>query len=378
MTLRIQEVSKSFGTTEVLRNISLDIAVGSRMALVGASGSGKSTLLRLIAGFERPDRGSIALGGRTLSSERCFVAAHRRGVGYVPQDGALFPHLTVAGNIGFGMRRGSRRRRVSELMDLASLDSDLADRLPHQLSGGQQQRVALARALAAEPKMILLDEPFSALDTGLRRQTREAVVEVLERSGVTTVLVTHDQEEAVCFGDGLGVIVQGRLVQAGAPDDVYDAPLTADVARFLGDVVFIDGLRDGTDHVATRIGRLRVRHDRSSGSQRAVAMLRPDQLRLYADVAHPEAEGGCPVTVVEVRRRGVSAEIVVRLGDGNAPSSTASPAQITHRVPIRESHRFVPGRTAAVRVQGAAVLYPTSAGSAAAAAPSPTGLVSHE
>ena len=171
MKLTVSGVSKAFGSTPVLDDISLEVPQGSRTAIVGASGSGKSTLLRLIAGFEEPDAGSILLGDRVLSTRGSAVPAHRRGIGYVAQDGALFPHLTTAANIAFGLpRRGDRAARVREVMELASLDPVLADRFPHQLSGGQQQRVALARALAPRPGIILLDEPFSALDTGLREQ----------------------------------------------------------------------------------------------------------------------------------------------------------------------------------------------------------------
>nr|WP_157741133.1 ABC transporter ATP-binding protein [Jiangella sp. DSM 45060] len=228
-TLSLTGVAKSFGRVEVLRDVSLTVPAGTRTAVVGASGSGKSTLLRLIAGFERADSGSIGLGSTTLAAPGRFVAAHRRGIGYVAQDGALFPHLTVEQNVRFGLPR--RRRdpgRVREVMELASLDPELAGRYPHQLSGGQQQRVALARALAPRPAVVLLDEPFSALDTGLREQTRQAVIDALEASGVTTVLVTHDHDEALSFGGQIAVIAAGRLVQSGAPAAVFDNPVSTD------------------------------------------------------------------------------------------------------------------------------------------------------
>lgn len=352
MTLRLSHVHKSFGDVEVLSDVSVEIPTGSRFALVGASGSGKSTLLRLIAGFEQPDAGRIELDGRLLAGDGGAVAAHRRGIGYVPQDGALFPHLTVARNIAFGLRRGrDPRRRVAELMELASLDPELADHLPHELSGGQQQRVALARTLAVEPRVVLLDEPFSALDTGLRAQTRQGVISVLERSGVTAVLVTHDQQEALSFGDALGVVVDGRLAQQGAPAAVFDAPADLGIARFLGDTILVPAARSAAGPVDSALGPLAVRHDLAAGADRVVGMLRPDQLHL----GH---ESGTAV-VTAVHPRGVDADIDLRLGDGSDLT-----VDLRHRVPARDAHLFTPGARATVTIDGGAVLYaadPTSA-----------------
>jgi iron(III) transport system ATP-binding protein len=347
MTLRLSGISKSFGSTEVLRDVSLEVPDGTRLALVGSSGSGKSTLLRLVAGFERPDAGTISLDEHELAGPATSVPAHRRGIGYVAQDGALFPHLSVARNIAFGLPRSERRpARVAELMELASLDPALADRMPHELSGGQQQRVALARALALRPKVILLDEPFSALDTGLRAQTRRAVVEVLERSGVTAVLVTHDQEEALSFGQQVGVLAGGRLVQAGDPAAVFDAPVDAGVAEFLGDVVVVPATPAGAALADCAFGCLAVRHDRSGGAERVCAMLRPEQLRLEP----AELDGNA--TVVGVRRTGASAELKLRLG------ATEFPVEVSHRIPLHEAARFVPGCPVRVAVDGGVVLYP--------------------
>ncbi|MFF2390550.1 ABC transporter ATP-binding protein [Agromyces sp. NPDC058104] len=347
MTLRLHRISKSFGGTEVLQGVSLEVPDGTRLALVGSSGSGKSTLLRLIAGFERPDAGTISLDGRELASPAAAMPAHRRGIGYVAQDGALFPHLSVARNIAFALPRGAgRAARVRELMDLASLDPALAERMPHELSGGQQQRVALARALALRPSVILLDEPFSALDTGLRAQTRRAVIDVLERSGVTAVLVTHDQDEALSFGQQVGVLAGGRLVQAGDPAAVFDAPIDAGVAEFLGDVVVVPARSAGADLADCAFGCLVVRHDRSGGAERVCAMLRPEQLRLDPGAADGNA------TVVGVRRTGASAELRLRLG------AAEFPVEVTHRVPLHEAGRFEPGCPVQVAVDGGVVLYP--------------------
>lgn len=349
MTLRVDGVSKRFGGSSVLADVTLSVPEGSRMALVGASGSGKSTLLRLIAGFEQPDAGTIALDGRPLSSADAFVPAHRRGIGYVAQDGALFPHLSVARNIAFGLPRAARRSaRVHELMALASLDGGLAHRMPHELSGGQQQRVALARALAQRPKAILLDEPFSALDTGLRERTRRAVIDVLERSGVTAVLVTHDQAEALSFGDQVGVLTRGRLAQAGDPVTVFDAPVDADVAEFLGDVLFVPARPADDDAVDCGFGRVHVRHDRRAGSAQARAMLRPEQLHV---VPH-DADGNA--TVVSVRSTGAGAVLTVRSRDAELA------AEVTHRVPGHATPAFAPGMRVSVTIVGGVVLYPAS------------------
>ncbi|AWB94328.1 ABC transporter ATP-binding protein [Agromyces badenianii] len=349
MMLTVSGVSKSFGRTPVLEGVSLAVPQGSRTAIVGASGSGKSTLLRLIAGFEQPDAGSIRLGDRTLAAPGTSVPAHRRDIGYVAQDGALFPHLTVAGNIAFGLPRGrgrTRDARVREVMELSALSPDLADRYPHQLSGGQQQRVALARALAPRPGIILLDEPFSALDTGLREQTRRAVIDALERSGITAVLVTHDQDEALSFGHAIGVMVDGRLAQAGAPDAVFDDPETAEIAAFLGPAVLLPA-SPGDGCVDCAIGRIPLRHDRSNGAVVGFAMVRPAQIDLStsADAAELNA------LVREVRPMGPIAEVSLLAGD-------TDPVLIDVRVPLHQLNGLRPGSRVAVRVDGGAVFYP--------------------
>ncbi|MBU4464614.1 MAG: ABC transporter ATP-binding protein, partial [Actinobacteria bacterium] len=271
--LQLDGVCKSLGGAPVLTGVSLRVPAGTRTAIVGASGSGKSTLLRLIAGFETPDAGAITLGDVVVAGGPAPVPAHRRGVGYVAQDGALFPHLTVARNIRFGLPsrgdRAARDARVREVAELVALDPALLERYPHELSGGQQQRVALARALAPEPAIILLDEPFSSLDTGLRAQTRQAVIEALERSGVTTILVTHDQEEALSFGQQIAVIVAGEIVQAGPPAEVFDDPVTEATGLFLGEAIVLDAeVSNAVAHCA--LGALEVRHDRRAPGASAV------------------------------------------------------------------------------------------------------------
>jgi iron(III) transport system ATP-binding protein len=350
MMLTVSGVSKAFDSTPVLDDISLEVPQGSRTAIVGASGSGKSTLLRIIAGFEEPAAGRILLGDRVLAAPGTSVPAHRRGIGYVAQDGALFPHLTTAANIAFGLpRRGDRADRadrVREVMELAALDGELADRYPHQLSGGQQQRVALARALAPRPDIILLDEPFSALDTGLREQTRRAVIEALERSGTTAVLVTHDQDEALTFGHAIGVMVDGRLAQAGVPSVVFDNPRTAHIAAFLGPAVLLPARQDG-NVAACALGRIPVRHDRSSGAVHGLVMVRPAQLAIRHEAVRSNA------IVAQLRAMGAAVEVLLLAGTEAVP--------IELRLPHHEVADLRVGSRVIVGVDGGAVLYPAEA-----------------
>jgi iron(III) transport system ATP-binding protein len=284
-SLTVEDLTKSFGATPVLTGVDLHVPEGSFTALLGPSGCGKTTLLRLIAGFEDPDTGTVVLGDRVVAGAGRSVAARRRGVGLVPQEGGLFPHLTVAGNISFGLPRRQRRDggRVRELLALVGLDAALADRAPHQLSGGQQQRVALARALAPEPSLVLLDEPFSSLDAALREETRGAVSAALTATGATAVLVTHDQAEALSMADQVAVLRGGRLVQITDPRTLYRRPGDLDVATFVGESVVLDAdLRDGRAHCS--LGALPYEQASSSGvpGSRARVLLRPEQLRLSA------------------------------------------------------------------------------------------------
>ncbi len=247
--------------------------------MLGLSGCGKTTLLRVIAGFERAERGEITLGAVTLDDGGTFLAPERRSVGYVPQEGALFPHLNVAGNVGFGLSRAERRgSTVSELLEMVGI-GQLGNRLPHELSGGEQQRVALARALARRPQALLLDEPFSSLDASLRTHVREEVHALLRRQGVTTVLVTHDQEEALSMADHVAVLRDGRIVQQGSPAALYERPADARLAGFLGEVNLVEAeFGDGT--AATSLGVLALREapPNSSGGH-GLVMVRPSSWR---------------------------------------------------------------------------------------------------
>src|SRR5829696_8843213 len=228
---------RDFGARRAVDGVDLRLEHGGFLAVLGPSGSGKTTLLRMIAGFERPDSGSVRIGGRVVAGRDVWVEPEARRIGMVFQQGALFPHLSVGGNVGFG---ATRRERAAECLDLVGL-ADRASDFPHELSGGERQRVALARALAADPEVVLLDEPFSALDAGLRERLREEVAAILRAAGTSALLVTHDQSEALSLADTVAVLNAGRLEQVGTPEEVYERPRTHWVAGFLGDVDVLPG-----------------------------------------------------------------------------------------------------------------------------------------
>jgi iron(III) transport system ATP-binding protein len=269
MLLQVRNLSLSYGNQSVLTDLNLEANQGELTAVLGASGAGKSTLLRLIAGFETPTSGEIFIDAKLVSSSNEVVAPEKRGVGIVPQDSALFSHLTVSQNIGFGLPKGSDAR-VKELLELVGL-SDYANRKPAQLSGGQAQRVALARALAPRPKLILLDEPFSALDAELRGRLREDVRAVLKAENASAILVTHDQEEALSLADRVAVMRDGRVIQAGSPTEIYNAPADLGIATFLGDSILVDGRVEG-DKVITALGKLSALNSISEGQVGVVAI----------------------------------------------------------------------------------------------------------
>ncbi|MET1087086.1 MAG: ABC transporter ATP-binding protein [Arthrobacter sp.] len=362
--LVITDVTRNFGSQAVLKGVNLSVVRGGTTAIVGPSGSGKTTLLRLIAGFDHPETGSISLNGLKVAGDGAWVPAHKRHIGYVAQDGALFPHLSVGKNVAFGLdpakldsaiSGGARRAveaRVRELLAMVSLDPDMAKRRPHQLSGGQQQRVALARALAREPELMLLDEPFSALDAGLRVATRRAVANVLNEAGVTTILVTHDQAEALSFADQVAVMRGGKLAQIGNPFVVYTRPADRATAEFLGDAVILDAWMEGS--LATcSLGGIPVRRPPAQG--RVQLMLRPEQIRI--------AEDG-PIRGVVVDTDYFGPETTVRLKLA-VPPELASGAD--HRYPgggeiitIRHWNASIarPGMELCLRVVGEGVAFP--------------------
>ena len=281
--LKIRGLHKSFGSQAVLTGIDLDVPAGSLTAILGPSGSGKTTVLRVTAGFERADRGTIALGGRLVEDGHVVLPPEQRGIGYVPQEGALFPHLTVAANVSFGVRRATKHKlgsNTEELLEMVGL-AGLGDRYPHQLSGGQQQRVALARALAIRPSVVLLDEPFSSLDASLRSSVRSDVQDVLRTGGITAVLVTHDQDEALSVADRVAVIRDGVIRQEGTPQELYDHPVDPAMAKFLGNANLVPATVEG-DRVDTPFGPMTLRSDAKAGdiTGPVVALVRPEQLAI--------------------------------------------------------------------------------------------------
>jgi iron(III) transport system ATP-binding protein len=280
--VRVTGLGKSYGPLRVLDGVDLAVPAGALTAVLGPSGCGKTTLLRLIAGFDRPDSGTVTIGGREVAGPGFALAPEDRRIGYVTQEGNLFPHLTVAANITFGLPRRDRRARarVAELLELVGLEPAHARRRPDELSGGQQQRVALARALAPRPGVLLLDEPFSSLDSELRQATRRAVATALEVSGTTTVLVTHDQAEALSMAGRIAVMRDGRIVQEAAPAELYRNPVDRTVAGFVGDVVALPAtVRGGLAECA--LGSLELAGARTDGP--ATVLVRPEQIHLDSE-----------------------------------------------------------------------------------------------
>jgi iron(III) transport system ATP-binding protein len=279
--VRLSDVSRSFGPTRAVDGVSLQVNGGELVAVLGPSGCGKTTLLRLIAGFERPDAGSLSVGGVEMAGPGTFVDPDKRRIGMVFQDYALFPHLTVESNVAFGLARRGRderealTRRTLELVGL----QHRADRYPHELSGGERQRIALARALATEPAVVLLDEPFSNLDASLRAGLRREVELILRDAGATAILVTHDQEEALSLADRLAVMRQGRIVQIGPPEAVYGRPASRWAAQFVGEVNVLAGVARGGD-VETELGVFDLPKPAEGSVHVAV---RPEQLELRSD-----------------------------------------------------------------------------------------------
>jgi len=279
--LSVAGLRKAYGATPVLAGVTLDVPAGSLTAILGTSGSGKTTLLRLLAGFERPDDGTITIGGTVVSDSRVQVPPERRKIGYVPQDASLFPHLSVAANVAFGLPRRSRGR-AADLLEAVGL-AGLGKRYPHQLSGGQQQRVALARALAIEPAVVLLDEPFASLDAGLRASVRADVQRIFRAAGTTAVLVTHDQDEALSVADRVAVLRDGIIAQYAPPEDLYTRPADPALARFVGDANLLDGvLAVGEAQVRTVLGPLELNAGVSTVTSSVTVLVRPEQIALSA------------------------------------------------------------------------------------------------
>lgn len=350
------DVAKSFGDHRAVTGATLEVGRGQLVALLGPSGSGKTTLLRLIAGFEAPDAGRVLVDGRTVAGDGTWVEPDRRRLGMVFQDGALFPHLTVAANVAFGRPRPGRARECLELVGLAHRERAY----PHELSGGERQRIALARALAADPAALLLDEPFTALDESLRVGLREEVARVLRAAGASALLVTHNQQEALSLADVVAVLRGGRIEQVGPPEEIYDRPVNRWVAEFLGDADVLPGDAAGGT-VRTELG---VFPSDPALRGRVEVVIRPERVRLSAAGAGPDGAAG------EAPDR-VAGEAPDRVaGNGAAPARVAGrafygPDQVVRlelpsgavvRSRTAGTARWRVGDPVLLRVEGAAVV----------------------
>ena len=320
--LSLTDLVVGYGGPAVVRGVTLEVPAREYLAILGASGSGKTTLLRSIAGYLRPTSGEIVVEGELVAGPHTFVPPEKRRIGVVPQEGALFPHLDVAGNVAFGLTGDKKRQhdRVEQLLEMVDLPG-LAHARPHELSGGQQQRVALARALAPEPALLLLDEPFSSLDAALRAEVRTEVRALLRTLGTTTIMVTHDQEEALSLADRVAVMAEGVIQQVGSPLAIYEEPSTLDVARFVGDLVELPVWEVAEGHASTALGSIPLNgaHPPSGATATRVA-LRPEQLVLVADrpVGDAGDQRGSRGVVESIRYHGHDSLTNVRLDSGPA------------------------------------------------------------
>lgn len=318
MTTRVEKARAAYADHDVLHDVDLDIGAGERVSVLGPSGSGKSTLLRVIAGLHPLRSGRVVIDGEDVTRR----APESRGIGLVPQEGALFPHLDVAGNVAYGLRRGRKDRaaRVEQCLQLVGLGGYGA-RMPHELSGGQRQRVAVARALAPRPPLVLLDEPFSALDASLRSELRRDVRRALREDGATAILVTHDQGEALSMADRVAVMNGGRIRQVGTPAEIYRQPADAWVAGFVGEAVLVplDGATAGTRRDSP-LGPLVLRQDDRPWTGPMAAVVRPEQV-LLAHKRTPQAGRGEPAVVTRVDYHGHDTLVAFRLSDGTEAMS---------------------------------------------------------
>jgi len=330
--LEVDRVSHAYGKHAVVRDLSFNLAPGEIACLLGSSGCGKTTMLRLIAGFEMPSAGRIRLNGTTIASESTQLPAEQRRIGMVFQDYALFPHLSIADNIGFGLRQEAapaRRRRIDEMLELIGL-AEHGARYPHELSGGQQQRVALARALAPQPHLLLLDEPFSNLDVELRERLSLEVRDILKRAGMAAILVTHDQNEAFAVADMVGIMREGSIEQWDTPYNLYHRPATRHVADFIGQGVFLPGEVMSRQVVEVELGRLdsEVPLDCASSCAECQRGCRLDVLLRPDDVIHDDASE-VKAEVVTKAFRGAEFLYTLRLASG---------AQVLSLVPSHHNH----------------------------------------
>lgn len=299
--LHIDRLNKTFRNTPVLNNISLTLQAGEILFILGTSGCGKTTLLRCIAGFEQPDSGNIALHGRTIFSDGINLPVRERKLGYVVQEGMLFPHLNIYRNTAYGLGNGKgskpqEKQRIEAVLQLTGI-AGLSARYPHELSGGQQQRAALARALAPDPDLILLDEPFSALDEQLRQRIRNDMIQALRHSGKSAVFVTHDREEALRYADKIALMQQGSILQTATPHQLYWQAETLAAAQFIGDSITLPATLHSDQTADSPLGRLPVQTGSRTAGTQGTLLLRPEQIRF----AHP-ADNSPPTLSATVGR----------------------------------------------------------------------------
>ncbi|MFF5314798.1 ABC transporter ATP-binding protein [Streptomyces massasporeus] len=343
--LHVVGLTKAYGAKEpVLRGLDLTVPAGALAAVLGPSGCGKTTLLRIAAGFLHADAGTVRLGDRLLVGPGVHLPPERRRIGIVPQEGALFPHLSVARNVAFGLTgtdRAERRRRTDEMLELVGL-AGYGDRMPHELSGGQQQRIALARALAPRPQLVLLDEPFNALDSALRTGVRADVRAALRATGATAVLVTHDQQEALSTADLVAVVRDGRVAQCDTPQDLYSRPADPWIADFVGDAVLLPATVDTDGTARTALGPVPLAAP-PAGLRSGTVLLRPEQLRL----TDADSDGAVSGTVTDIHYFGHDAMVTVAVEGHHIPVAV----RVAGPLPVG------PGEETGVRVVGEADLH---------------------
>ncbi len=364
-SLIISGLYKAFGSHRVLASLDLEVPAGSLTAILGPSGSGKTTLLRILAGFERADAGTVRIGDVVVDGEGTHVPPERRRIGYVPQEGSLFPHLNVTANVGFGLPARQRSSgQIADLLEAVGL-ADLGKRYPHELSGGQQQRVALARALAIRPDVVLLDEPFASLDAHLRASIRADVQQIFATAGTTAVLVTHDQDEALAIADRVAVLRDGQIAQYSAPAELYSRPVDSRLARFVGDANLLDGVRrDGV--VDTVLGQLPVdvapvdvapdgagtaaNGDASVQPQPVTVLIRPEHIDLAPTDGIDAEEGPGKVgRVIESEYYGHDAVLRIRLEHAEGEPIV---------VRTTGDHRLPAGSLVVLRARGPVLTWP--------------------
>ena len=328
-SLEISHLEVSFGPKKVIDDLSLSLRAGEIAALLGPSGCGKTTLLRSIAGLIQPNSGTIRFGSQLVGLSSVVLPPHRRGIGYVPQQGALFPHLTVAKNIAFGLDKKQHNKEeireiVATMLDLISMKG-FEDRNPTELSGGQQTRVALARALAVKPKMVLLDEPFSALDALLRNEIRNEVVSLLHASGTTAILVTHDREEALVSSDRVVLMRNGAIAQHGTPEDVYQNPTSPSIAISTGDALVLDGVRMSDGSISSSVHPI---VGATHGGEIGKVVIRPEELRVTKTAEKDSVLG----QITKIDYYGHDAVLSVRLHESQKGIDIRIPAPIEYVV----------------------------------------------